>query len=203
MQFVIHVSFTTNMTSFWFASQLIAHKMRNLRLPNLFYLLNIPIALPIIAQNSEDTFYVPTLVNYFHRQRREPISLWSFTFFIGNKELYECQTTCKLFEYIYFLSKIVNALYVIHFIMILIYLFYCLYVSVNVRYCMGLEIIDSSYFLSLFTTIMLENPIKLTQVTSYKTRKYCIITLKKLSSIFIPRIWWHQMWCNILACVLQ
>ena len=105
MQFVIHVSFTTNMTSFWFASQLIAHKMRNLRLPNLFYLLNIPIALPIIALNPVDTFYVPTLVNYFHRQRREPISLWSFTFFIGNKELYECQTTCKLFEYIYFLSK--------------------------------------------------------------------------------------------------
>ena len=90
MQFVIHVSFTTNMTSFWFASQLIAHKMRNLRLPNLFYLLNIPIALPIIALNPVDTFYVPTLVNYFHRQRREPISLWSFTFFIGNKELYEC-----------------------------------------------------------------------------------------------------------------
>ena len=88
MQFVIHVSFTTNMTPFWFASQLIAHKMRNLRLPNLFYLLNIPIALPIIALNPVDTFYVPTLVNYFHRQRREPISLWSFTFFIGNKELY-------------------------------------------------------------------------------------------------------------------
>ena len=108
MQFVIHVSFTTNMTSFWFASQLIAHKMRNLRLPNLFYLLNILIALPLIAQNSEDTFYVPTLVNYFRRQRREPISLWSFTFFIGNKELYECQTTCKLFEYIYFIYIILH-----------------------------------------------------------------------------------------------
>ena len=55
-QFVIHASFTTKMTSFWFASQLIAHKMHNLRLPSFLYHPNIPISLPIIALKPDKLF---------------------------------------------------------------------------------------------------------------------------------------------------
>ena len=120
------------MTPFWFASQLIAHKMRNLRLPSFLYHPNIPISLPIIALKPDKLFQYtnPCKLLSSSKTRTDFPMGHNFLLLVTTKCMKPRQHVNCLNISISYQKECTRDTRFI-FIMILIYLFHCVYTSAS------------------------------------------------------------------------